>query len=100
MGQVVQALQNDGLRVNHNTGFGPGKKVNPNWLGTASPAIILLGWYNGTTRAGGHFIVATRVASNGRIVYLDPWEGRLRERDAGPSYIGNGIFENIVYISS
>jgi hypothetical protein len=99
MGQVAQALRNEGLTVTTTT-FSPGSSIDSSRLSDTSPAIVLLGWYNGAVRNGGHFIVASRVASNGKIVYLDPWEGVLRELGVGPVYQGTGRFEQFAYISA
>ncbi len=100
MGQVAQTLRNDGLTVNHLTSFSPGSTVDASRLSDTNPAIVLLGWYNGNTRNGGHFIVASRQVRSGRIVYLDPWEGQLRELGPGPLYQTTGKFEQILYLSA
>jgi hypothetical protein len=100
MDQVAQALTNDGLRITHQTRFSPGTAVTPRRLSDRTPAIVLLGWYTGTQRNGGHFIVASRRTRRGQIVYLDPWEGRLREQGAGPAYPGGGRFEQVLYVSA
>jgi len=99
MDQVAQAMTNEGLTTSK-TAFQPGTSVIPSKLADNKPAIVLLGWYNGTTRNGGHFIVASRCNSNGQVVYLDPWEGKLRELGAGPSYPGGGRFEQVLYVSA
>lgn len=100
MYQVAQALKNDGLTVTHSTDFSPGIPVVASKLSDNKPAIILLGWYEGSTRKGGHFIVASRVTGSGSIVYLDPWGGQLREMGIGPQYQTTGKFEQIIYISA
>jgi hypothetical protein len=100
MRQVAQAVRNDGLTVTQLTAFSPGSTVNASNLSDTTPAIVLLGWYRGGTRRGGHFIVASRQAANGRIVYLDPWGGVLRELGAGPQYQTTGRFEQILYLSA
>ena len=100
MGQVAQAIRNDGLKVTHLTGFSPGTTIAPSRLSDTNPAIVLLGWYNGNTRNGGHFIVASRQTRSGQIVYLDPWEGQLRELGTGPQYQSTGRFEQILYLSA
>jgi len=99
MDQVAQAMTNEGLTTSK-TAFQPGTSVIPSKLADNKPAIVLLGWYNGTTRNGGHFIVASRCNSNGQVVYLDPWEGKLRELGAGPSYPGGGRCEQVLYVSA
>lgn len=101
MDQVASALIKDGLRVRLKTPFSPGTVVNASRLSATTPAIVLLGWYEGGTRQGGHFIVASRVTRRGRIVYLDPWGGQLNELGAGSgNYPGGGKFEQVVYISA
>jgi len=100
MGQVALAIKNDGLKVNHLTNFSPGRTVDASRLSDTNPAIVLLGWYNGSNRNGGHFIVASRRTRAGQIVYLDPWEGQLREMGAGPQYQSTGRFEQILYLSA
>ncbi len=99
MPQVAQALRNEGLTVS-TTSFSPGTMVNAAKLSDTTPAIILLGWYKGTQRTGGHFIVASRKTRAGKIVYLDPWGGELRELGVGPNYQATGRFEQLVYISA
>src|SRR5262245_31625940 len=96
MGQVAQALQNEGLK----TFLSTVSVVQPWRLSDAKPAIILLGWYSGGKRNGGHFIVASRVTKAGTIVYLDPWGGQLSEMGVGPNYQTTGRFEQIIYISA
>jgi hypothetical protein len=99
MDQVAQALRNEGLST-VKTAFTQGTMtVNPALLSDTTPAIVLLGWYNGANRNGGHFIVASRVVGSGNIVYLDPWEGQLRELGPGPNYPGGGRFEQVCYVS-
>jgi hypothetical protein len=103
MNQVTQKLILDGLRVTSTTGWSsPGAAVvDTRKLSETTPAIVLLGWYGGsTTRSGGHFIVASRVTTSGKVVYLNPWEGRLHELGAGPTFPGGGLFEQIAYISA
>ena len=99
MGQVAQAIRNDGLKVDHLTSFSPGSTVDTSRLSDTKPAIVLLGWYNGNNRNGGHFIVASRRTQSGQIVYLDPWQGQLRELGMGPQYQSTGRFEQILYLS-
>lgn len=100
MGQVVEALKLDELKVTSQTTFSPGTKVVASKLSDTTPAIVLLGWYNQGQRNGGHFIVASRKTRAGNIVYLDPWGGVLRELGAGPQYQATGRFEQVVYISA
>lgn len=100
MDQVARALVNDGLRVTLKTPFRAGTVVDVRRLSETTPAILLLGWYTGNTRHGGHFIVASRVSRRGLVVYLDPWQGQLRELGPGPGYPGGGSFEQLVYLSA
>jgi hypothetical protein len=100
MDQVARALTNDGLRVTSKTSFLPGTMIETRKLSDTTPAIVLLGWYSGGTRNGGHFIVASRVTRSGRVVFLDPWQGQLNELGTGPDYPGGGRFEQAVYISA
>jgi len=85
MSQVANALRMEGLHIGYLSPFKAGTSVIPAFLSERTPAIVLLGWYHGDTRNGGHFIVAARTARNGRIVYLDPWYG-LSEQSASPAY--------------
>jgi hypothetical protein len=96
MNQVAAKLRMDGL----NADVSASSVVNPARLADDKPAIILLGWYSGGKRNGGHFIVAARVTSSGKIVYLDPWGGQLNELGVGPGYQATGKFEQIAYISA
>ena len=99
MGQVAAALGNEGLKATA-TAFSPGSTVDVTKLSETTPAIVLLGWYSGATRNGGHFIVASKTTSSGKVVYLDPWGGVLRELGAGPGYPGGGRFESVCYVSA
>ena len=100
MNQVAAALTNDGLKVTFLTQWSAGMVVDPSKLSDTTPAIVMLGWYQGAKRNGGHFIVASRKTRSGKVVYLDPWQGQLRELGAGPIYPGSGVFEQVVYISA
>lgn len=68
-----------GARVN-------GENLKSGDLGPKNPAVTLVGWYgvtkNGSLgeRKGGHFVVAAKFAKNGKIVFLDPWNGMLTEQ--------------------
>jgi len=90
MDQVATALGNDGLRVTLKTAWTAGSAViDPGKLSDTTPAIVLLGWYDARNkRNGGHFIVASRVVSSGRVVFQDPWQGQLKELGVGPAYPG------------
>lgn len=103
MNQVTQKLIYDGLRVTSTTGWSsPGAAVvDTRKLSDTTPAIVLLGCYGGTTICtGGHFIVASRVTSSGKVVFLNPWEGQLHELGPGPSFPQGGLFEQIAYLSA
>lgn len=96
--QVAQALRSDGLRATHSTA-----PLDPTKLSQTTPAIILLGWYarlpDGTLqRNGGHFIVAAGRNGN-RVVLLDPWDGALSEQPNSSIYQGNGLYEEVIYVS-
>jgi len=98
--QVARALQNDGLKTTV-TSFATGTTILASKITDTTPAIVLLGWYNGpgSSRNGGHFIVASRATKSGKIVYLDPWNGQLSELGLGPNYGTGGMFEQVIYIS-
>jgi len=100
--QVVPALKESGLSVKMKTMWStPGiASVIPQLLSDTTPAIVLLGWYGSGHRNGGHVIVASRATKSGRVVFLDPWEGQLRELGPGPAYPDGGRFEQIVYVSA
>jgi hypothetical protein len=102
MDQVATALSNDGLHVMFKTSWMDGSAVlDKGMLSDTTPAIVLLGWYDASKkRNGGHFVVASRVARSGQIVFLDPWQGKLKELGASPAYPGGGKFDQIVYISA
>ncbi|HEY5313626.1 MAG TPA: hypothetical protein VIK18_13955 [Pirellulales bacterium] len=96
MDQVATKLALDGLSVTSSVGT----MVDVSQLSDTSPAIILLGWYSGGKRVGGHFIVASSVTQSGKVVYLDPWGGNLNELGVGPAYPGGGQFEDIRFVSA
>lgn len=96
MSQVAAKLRMDGLKVS----VSASPTVDKTKLSDTTPAIVLLGWYNGGKRKGGHFIVASRVNRTGQVVYLDPWGGKLVEMGTGPGYQSTGRFEQIAYIST
>lgn len=105
MSEVTTALKADGVSVHHVTLANPHSTViDANRIGEGWPAIALVGWFNGTTRIAGHFVVAARRTQAGRIVYLDPAGGRLVEGSAGPGYDAPysslGRFEQIAYLSA
>lgn len=95
MAQVAAKLRLDGLKVS----VSASPTVDKTKLSDTTPAIVLLGWYNGGKRNGGHFIVASRVNRAGQVVYLDPWGGKLVEMGTGPGYQATGRFEQIAYVS-
>lgn len=82
---LVKICMDIGLQIREGGWFKPPFEIKD--LGPQKPAIVLVGWYaqNGE-REGGHFIVAAKVAKNGRVVYLDPWNGMLIEHS------NNGLF--------
>ena len=96
MRQVSQQLTNEGYHVTASNL----RVIDPTILSETKPAIILLGWYWGGARHGGHFVVAVNKVSSGQIVYLDPWGGELYERGVGPDYRGTGRFESIIYLTA
>lgn len=58
--------------------------LSTNVLTPTTPAVVVVGFWvqaadGSWSRPGGHFVVAARLASSGRIVYLDPWGGQLVE---------------------
>lgn len=63
------------------------------------PALLLWGWYDaaGQTRSGGHFTVAARVTTAGRIVILDPWDGSMSEITRTQRYKVSGMLDAAVY---
>ena len=98
--QVADMLRQEGFTVSHSDNTGKAQKLDTAKLKPTRPAIVLVGWYGSGSRGGGHFIVAARRASNGRIVYLDPWGGVLREVANNAQYPGGGLVEEIVYITA
>jgi hypothetical protein len=78
-------------------------KLKVGRISTSSPALVKLGWYNGTTRTSGHYIIAARFNKNGAVVFLDPWKGDLVERMNGGDYINYaqggalGKIESVIY---
>ena len=95
-------LRTEHFVVVHKPNAGTAQSIETHRLGTTSPAIVLVGWYapspTGNQRTGGHFIVATRQAASGRIVYLDPWGGVLREEPNNARYQSNGLIEEVIDI--
>ena len=98
--QVADMLRQEGFTVSHAQNNGTARTLDVAKLKPNRPAIVLVGWYGSGSRGGGHFIVAARRASNGRIVYLDPWGGVLREVANNAQYPGGGLVEEIVYITA
>lgn len=96
--QVANMLREEGLKVAHVTHSGTALTINPAKLTPNKPAIVLVGWVRNGQIAGGHFVVAARRAFNGRIVYLDPWGGVLREIPNDGRYPGNGLILEIIYV--
>tara|TARA_R110002049_G_scaffold29972_1_gene101872 strand:- start:44095 stop:44688 length:594 start_codon:yes stop_codon:yes gene_type:complete len=94
--QVADMLRQEGFNVRHMSA----RSVLGDWLTPTRPAIILVGWYpqgKGQPRRGGHFIVAAAKRRDGRIVYLDPWGGVLREVRNNGRYPQTGIVEEAIY---
>lgn len=81
--QLRQALLTQGYACEHF--YVPGEKqtIQTSKLADNRPVIALV-WWNG---GFGHFIVATRRASNGNIVWLDPMDGKVNEQ------ANNGLFQ-------
>lgn len=74
--------------------------VDATKLSPTTPALVRVGWYSASgQRQGSHLIVAARKATNGTIVFLDPWEGRLRQKQNNGTYAGVGQIEEVIYIS-
>ena len=78
--------------------------LDPQRVSNTRPVIMLLGWYSPTpgggppTRNGGHFVVAVGKARNRKMIFLDPWQGRLVEQANNGIYPGGGIFEEVLYL--
>ena len=75
----------------------------PARLGVGKPALTSVGWWRRVggnwQRRGGHAMVVARQASNGRLVWLDPAGGRLREFPNNGRYGNTGWVESIMYCS-
>ncbi len=99
MDEVVAMLRRDAVKVDHLTPYQVGTALQPARITDFKPALVLLGWYNGNLREGGHFIVAARRTRAGRIVYLDPGNASLTEGGPGPGYQSTGRFEQIAYLA-
>jgi hypothetical protein len=93
--QVASMLRQEGFSVRHMSA----RSVLGDWLTPTRPAIVLVGWYpqSRSQRQGGHFIVAVRQLRDGKIVYLDPWGGVLREVRNNGRYPQTGIVEEAIY---
>ncbi|SDE28738.1 hypothetical protein SAMN05421538_105156 [Paracoccus isoporae] len=78
--------------------------VDPLKLSDDRPAISFLHWIYQAHRVGGHFVVAAREARNGRIVFLEPWGGVVREVPNNGTYPGGGaargVFSTHLYLSA
>ena len=77
--------------------------LDPDRVSQTRPVIMLLGWYSAgagsaPTRNGGHFVVAIGKARNRRMIFLDPWQGRIVEHANNGIYPGGGIFEEVLYL--
>ncbi len=93
---VLGGLRRSGLTVEPRSGIGITLIASRVTLTT--PVVVLLGWYGGGSRAGGHFVVATRMNSGGQIVYLDPWGGVVKEIANNGTYPSNGRIEVALYV--
>ena len=102
--QVATALQSDGLIVELVAPPTHARRLDGRRLSDATPAICLFGWYvpdgtGGFVRRGGHFVVAARVASSGRIVFLNPLGGIIQELSNNGRLPHTGYLEEVLYIS-
>lgn len=97
--QLAGALRSEGITVNHIGFNGLARMLNPVQLAETTPAIVLVCWQGG----GGHFVVAARQARNGKIVFLDPWDGAVNEQANDGKYRAQsgstGIIGEILYLS-
>ena len=105
--QLDSAFQSQGLttsRVDSVSGRPPSLALRTSNISPKTPVVVLVGWWGmtaaGWQRNGGHFVVAVRVSTNRKIVYLDPWGGRLLELPNNGLYAGTGRLETALYIDS
>lgn len=102
--QVAEALRSDGLLVDYVTSRTVMSSLNARRVSEETPAICLFGWYirDGAgrwIRRGGHFVVAARVASSGRIVFLNPLGGIIQELRNNGRLPYTGRLDEVLYIS-
>lgn len=97
--QLAAAIRAEGLNVTHVGFTGRTRVLSPHLIGDGKAAIALVAWNGG----GGHFVVAARAASNGEIVFLDPWDGQINELANTGGYVarygGSGNVVEVIYIS-
>ncbi|WP_425228369.1 hypothetical protein [Sphingomonas sp.] len=72
--QVATGLQNEGLHAN----FIGAQSINPVNLGPGKAVIAFVRWRPAGN--GAHFVCAARMANNGAVVFLDPWDGKVNEQ--------------------
>ena len=99
-GQLATAIRAEGMGCQH-ISFSRGvvRQIDPNKLGERKAAIALVYW----NPRGGHFIVAARRASNGDIVFLDPWSGEVNEQPNDGAYFSTygsrGAIGEVLYLN-
>src|SRR5215211_3628520 len=50
--------------------------VDPGMCYKGHPALVLVGWYAGADRTGGHWVVATGLTKDAtKMIFLDSWRG-------------------------
>lgn len=72
-----------------------GGALKTNLLQSRMPALVLFGAYKDEERVGGHWVVASRVSKRGRVVFLDPMDGKVHELQNNGYY--NAMQDNSVY---
>jgi len=109
LGQIRQALKAQNLRSEHENSFLrgtlpvrwaglAGERIVGSKVGDGSPAIVGIYWRNNANNAwvGGHAVVAARISSSNKVVFLDPWQGVLREVVNNGLYPGSGINPGVI----
>lgn len=91
--QLQGALTRTGLKVSRRVGIGI--SLIASRVTDTTPVVVGIGWNTG----GGHVVVATRVNSGGRIVFLDPSDGVVQEVANNGRYPGGGQLEAAWYVS-
>lgn len=108
---VLQTLQHIGARVREIDepgedflGLPKFTRIKPGRIAVDRPALVLLGWYDKylhVKRKGGHYVVAARFTSGGKVAFLDPGLGQVVEcvnnARYNPRNGGNGCIEMVVY---